>query len=628
MLLSVIYSCANMGTPNGGPYDEDPPKFISSTPRPNQTNFTGKKIEIIFDELIQLDNPSQNIIVTPPQMRPADIRANGKKIAIEYYDTLIQNTTYTIDFTSSIADNNEKNVLENFSFAFSTGNEIDTMAISGTLLNAANLEPMPGLTVGIHENLSDTAFKKVPFLRTSRTNDRGQFTIRNMKPGTYRVFALSDPNRNYMFDMADEEIAFMDSAVVPAFVPDIRYDTIMKPDSSAIDTIYTTHYNRFIPDDIILRLFKENFVRFMKPRAERPEPYRINMRFNGVLDSLPELVPLDFTPRDEAWYYTQPSSAEEGYTVSYWLRDSTVWNRDTLHFSMTYPLSDSLDIPRPQTDTFALAVRRARVPAQRRGGGDETPPVELLQMTINASSSFNVYDTLSVVFNEPVEFLEENMFFLEQQVDTNYIPRTFELLQDSLNPMKYLLIRPWSYEESFRLSIDSATICSIYGKENDKYQSSFTIKKREDYGHLLMNITGLDTTAFVDLLNNSDALVRRMPVVNGGALFMDLAPGKYYARIIIDLNQNGEWDTGKYSEGRQPEEVFYFSKIIDIPVNFEITEDWNINDVPLVNQKPMEITKNKPKAVTKPKRDYRNENRQQSSGRSSGIGGGMSGLPF
>ena len=171
LLLTVIYSCANIGSPNGGPYDETPPKFVSSTPVPNQINYTGKKIEILFDELIQIEKPSENVIITPPQMELPVIRSAGKKAVIELKDTLKPNTTYTIDFTNSISDNNEKNVFENFSFAFSTGDIIDTLEVSGVLLNAENLEPMPGITIGLHNNLEDSAFVKLPFVRTSRTDE-------------------------------------------------------------------------------------------------------------------------------------------------------------------------------------------------------------------------------------------------------------------------------------------------------------------------------------------------------------------------------------------------------------------------------------------------------------------------
>lgn len=196
-VLVLLYSCANMATPNGGPYDEAPPKFVSSDPLPNQLNFKKNRVEILFDELVQLDQPSENVIVTPPQRLQPVIQANGRRVIVEFQDTMLENETYTIDFTTALADNNEKNVLENFTFAFSTGETLDSLAISGILLNAENLEPMPGITIGVHTNLEDSAFTSLPFTRTSRTNDKGEFTIRNMAPGTYRVYALEDVMRTY-----------------------------------------------------------------------------------------------------------------------------------------------------------------------------------------------------------------------------------------------------------------------------------------------------------------------------------------------------------------------------------------------------------------------------------------------
>ena len=327
LLLTVIYSCANIGSPNGGPYDETPPKFVSSTPVPNQINYTGKKIEILFDELIQIEKPSENVIITPPQMELPVIRSAGKKAVIELKDTLKPNTTYTNDFTNSISDNNEKNVFENFSFAFSTGDIIDTLEVSGVLLNAENLEPMPGITIGLHNNLEDSAFVKLPFVRTSRTNDKGQFTIRNITPGTYHIFALNDVNRDYKFDQPGEDIAFLDSVIVPSFELTTRQDTTWK-DSLTIDTIRTVGYTRFFPDNIELRLFKEKFERQYMVKPERPDEKYFTLRFNTKLDTVPVPVPINFTPEDSTWYFVQQT--EGGAAVNYWLADSTVWKQDTL----------------------------------------------------------------------------------------------------------------------------------------------------------------------------------------------------------------------------------------------------------------------------------------------------------
>lgn len=622
LLLTVIYSCANIGSPNGGPYDETPPKFVSSTPVPNQINYTGKKIEILFDELIQIEKPSENVIITPPQMELPVIRSAGKKAVIELKDTLKPNTTYTIDFTNSISDNNEKNVFENFSFAFSTGDIIDTLEVSGVLLNAENLEPMPGITIGLHNNLEDSAFVKLPFVRTSRTNDKGQFTIRNITPGTYHIFALNDVNRDYKFDQPGEDIAFLDSVIVPSFELTTRQDTTWK-DSLTIDTIRTVGYTRFFPDNIELRLFKEKFERQYMVKPERPDEKYFTLRFNTKLDTVPVPVPINFTPEDSTWYFVQQT--EGGTAVNYWLADSTVWKQDTLQVQVSYPKSDSLNILRPQTDTVQLVLRRRPAEKKKKKKKDEPDPIVFLGMQVDAPSSMDLFDTISVTFNEPVLDINKEMFFLDQKIDTVWNTVDFDFFPDSTNSLNYFIRRPWKYGEEYRIEVDSAAIHSLYGKWNDFFTGEFKIKKEDEYGYLYLNINGVDTTAFVELLSSGDAPVRKAKVKDGGVLFMDLKPDKYYARIVIDTNGNEVWDTGNYIEKRQPEEVYYSPKMYEIMQNWQVEETWNVNSTPLAKQKPLEITKNKPKEATKKKRNYKDESQQSSPRNNSG---GNMGMPF
>jgi hypothetical protein len=624
LFLLLIYSCANIGTPNGGPYDEAPPRFVSSIPVPNQTNFKGNKIEIVFDELIQIEKPTENVIITPPQLQMPVIRPSGRKAVVELKDTLKENTTYTIDFTNSIADNNEKNVFENFSFAFSTGDIVDSLEVSGYLLNAENLEPMPGITIGLHSNLDDTAFVKEPFVRTSRTNDKGKFVIRNIAPGTYHIFALNDANRDYKFDQPGEEIAFSDSLIIPTFEFTSRQDTVWK-DTITVDTIKTVDYTRFIPDNIELRLFKEQFERQYALRPERPQENQFILRFNAKLDTMPLPVPLNFIPAEADWYY--PQWTEEDKAVIYWLTDSLVWQQDTLQIEVNYPKSDSLNVLRPQTDTLSISMRRLPEPKKKKKDDDEPEPIVFLGMAIDAPGSMDIFDTISIVFDEPVLELNKELFYLEQKVDTIWTPVEFDFYPDSLNSLGFFINRKWNYAEEYRLTVDSASIYSIYDKWNNGSEQTFRIKAEDEYGHLYININGLptdSTVAFVELLNGSDQPVRKNRVANGGVLFMDLHPDKYYARLILDENANYIWDTGNYAEKRQPETVFYCPNLFTIMKNWQIEETWNIKAAAFTGQKPLDITKNKPQEATKPKRDYKNEGRQTSGGSS----GRSMGMPF
>jgi hypothetical protein len=384
-------------------------------------------------------------------------------------------------------------------------------------------------------------------------------------------------------------------------------------------------YTRFLPDDIVLRLFKEKFRRQYMLRPERAQKNLFTLRFNAPLDTLPVIELLENQASDD-WYITH--IPDDATNVNYWIRDSLIWEKDTLHLSISYLRTDSLLQLQLQTDTVHLTTRRQPATPQRRSTrneNDEPPPIDFLTMNVSASGSINVFDTISITFPEPILDLTKDIFLLEMQQDTLWNPVEFTFRQDSVNVLKYYIKRRWNYEESYRLSVDSAQIFSIYGKWNNTFETKFKLKPEAEYGNLYLNITGIEAPAFVELLNASDVAVRKAKVEDGGALFMDLKPDTYYARLIVDTNENGIWDTGNYAEKLQPEEVYYFPKFYKIIANWDFPdEEWDVFAVPLTKQKPMDITKNKPKDVTKQKRDYRQESQPQQN-RQGGMGlpGGM-----
>lgn len=210
VIVSVVSSCAKMGNPDGGWYDETPPQVIGAEPEDKGINVNSRKIKILFNEFIKIENATDNVIVSPPQLEQPEIKAAGKRILIELKDSLKSNTTYTIDFSDAISDNNEGNPLGNFTYSFSTGDRIDTLEVSGNVLEAENLEPVKGILVGLHpvaDSLKtgssvldvDSVFRKQPLLRVSRTDSRGHFVIKGIAPGSYRVFALQDMDGTYTF---------------------------------------------------------------------------------------------------------------------------------------------------------------------------------------------------------------------------------------------------------------------------------------------------------------------------------------------------------------------------------------------------------------------------------------------
>ena len=235
-VLALLVACASMGTPDGGPYDEDPPVLVKAVPALYATNIKEGKVELLFDENIKLVNAFDKVVVSPPQRELPEIKSVGKRVSVELFDTLIPNTTYSVDFGDAIVDNNEGNPYENFAYVFSTGDVVDTLAVSGTVLNAEDLEPIKGMMVGLHSCLDDSAFTTKAFERVSRTDSRGRFTIKGIAPGKYRVYALSDVNQNYLFDQKSEKLAFMDTSVSPFASVAYRSDTIWR-DTLTVDTI-------------------------------------------------------------------------------------------------------------------------------------------------------------------------------------------------------------------------------------------------------------------------------------------------------------------------------------------------------------------------------------------------------
>jgi len=595
--LYVFVSCASMGTPGGGDYDFDPPKVVKSSPGFNATNYDGKKIEIVFDELVQLEKPLEKIIVTPPQNKPPVIRAISNRVTVELRDTLLLNTTYTIDFTDAVVDNNEKNVLENFTFSFSTGEKLDTLAISGKVLAANNLEPVKGIFVGLHSNLNDTAFTRTKFDRISKTNDRGEFTIRGIAEGKYRIFALDDLNRDYMYDNPAESLAFFDSIVAPSQTKAFRQDTVFKKDLT-IDTIIDVAYTRFLPDNIVLRSFLSGFKRQYLQKYERPQPNELMIYF-GAPTEMPKIEALNFDS-DSKWALLERSAHND--TLHYWIIDPNIIEMDTIRFGVTYYKTDSLNMPVLTTDTLNFSMRGRRPAKEDKKGkkkDDDKEEIQFLKINNNLKGVMNVYDAINIEFDQPVRDSVENKIFVQRFIlpDSVYVDESVNITRDTLNPRKFTLRHKWQYGDEYRLLIDSATIYSYAGLWNDKVNTKFKIKKLEDYGRLYIGISGLapEEHAFVELLDKSDNPVRKARVRDGGVGFANLDPGTYYARIVLDRNNNGVWDTGDYYTDTQPEEVYYLNKYFEIKAYFDINEpSWVINSLPLDKQKPLEITKNKP----------------------------------
>ena len=614
MLMIVVYSCASMGNPDGGPYDEEPPKFVRSTPKPFAINSKERKVTIEFDEFIKLEKAAEKVVVSPPQLEQPEIKASGRKVVVGLVDSLRPNTTYTIDFADAIVDNNEGNPLGNYAFTFSTGTTIDTMEVSGTVLSASDLEPVKNIQVGLHSDLSDSVFMKKPFDRVSRTDSRGHFSIRGIAPGKYRIYALMDGNQNYLFDSKTEMIAFSDSIIIPAMEDAMRQDTIWK-DSLTIDTIKSVGYTRFLPDDIILRAFKEENDRQYLTRSERDKENHFVLTFSARADTLPTLKGLNFDERDA--FIIEKTDRND--SICYWIKDSLIYQMDTLEIQMDYLATDTLDRLVPQTDTLFLANKltraerekleakaaeekeKERKKKEKKGEKIEPEPTKFLTLNVDAPSAFDLDRNVYLSFDEPVASIDTAAIHMEIKKDSLWEEIPFLFVSDSVLPRKYEILAEWEPEKEYQLSIDSMAFKGVYGLHTNKVKQTMKVKKLNEYGTILLNITGADSTAVVELLDGSGKVLRQQRITpQNTADFYYLNPGtKFYIRLFNDRNGNGVWDTGKYSEHLQPEEVYYFPKVWEMKANFDFEENWNINAVPVEKQKLDEIKKQKPEETKK-----------------------------
>lgn len=594
---AVMYSCANIGNPSGGPIDKTPPIFMRSNPTPNAVNVKDRKIEISFDEIVTLKDPSTKIIVSPAQTEMPRMSALGRKVTVELVDSLLPNTTYTIDFSNSIQDNNEGNAIDNFAFAFSTGSVIDSMRVSGYVIDSRTLEPMQSVVVGLQSNLADSAFHKEKLQRVALTNDRGQFTIRNVSPGSYHIFALKDLDRDYKFGNPTEDIAFLDSIIVPSIGTREAADTVYN-DLNEIDTIMRATRPAYFPNDILLSMFNEDRKSQYLANNLRVDSTRISLTFAAASDTLPSLNIVGRNDVPDLWYTLERSQTND--TLTYWIRPPHLVSADTLMVATTYLRTDTASNLSWGTDTLKFTFQRQK--AKKKKKNEETDSLEqirFMELHPLANGTQEVYAPLLLQTGTPIERYSREAFHLQRKLqnDTIFYPaeiKSIALRDSTLNRRDLVLKVDWEPGAAYTLTVDSLAMTDIYGLQTKPLKVDFNVRKMEEYGNIVFNITAVRDSAIVELLDGTEKIVLRAPVKNHRAELLNLLPGKYYARLFIDRNGNGKYDTGNYDMHLQPEETVYYPGAINLKKNWDVEQTWDIYATPIDKQKPEAIKKNKP----------------------------------
>lgn len=629
LTIASVASCARMGAPDGGWYDETPPRVVSTYPSDRGINSKSNKVIINFDEYIKLENASEKVVISPPQAEMPEINAAGRRIIVELKDQLKDNTTYTIDFSDAIVDNNEGNPLGNYTYSFSTGNQIDTLEVSGTVLAAENLEPVKGTLVGLYK-LSDNQldsikngtpvsefdwmFSQEPLLRVSRTDSRGHFVIRGIAPGSYRVVALTDMDGNFMYSQAAEAIGYNYDIVVPTCAPDMRQDTIWS-DTIHIRDIKQVPYTHFRPDNIVLRQFvKEQVDRFFL-KTERKEANMFQLFFSGPSHMLPQIKGLNFDETDAFVVEYTPKLD----TITYWIKDSALINMDTLRVIVNYDATDSLGSLAVVNDTSEILSKQPYEKRQKqlkkeieewkknlekkRKRGEEVTDTIYRSKPLEPKYEFNqqIASDQSIYINipTPIAKIDTSAIHLYIKQDDKWYNDRFALRQrqtENATPRNLEIIAEWRAGAEYSFEVDTLAFTDIYGNTSNPYKSGIKVKTEDEFSSLFVkpHYPDMDSLSIIiQMIDNSEKVIKQSLVIDGTAEFYYVVPGDYYLRAIIDTNNNGKWDTGNFDENLQPEEVYYYSEKVSCREKWDVTREWNLQDRPLDKQKPGAITKQK-----------------------------------
>ncbi len=547
----VLVGCANRGVgPQGGPKDSIPPTAVKSVPENGTVNFTGRRIEITFNEYIQLDNISANLLMSPPQQRPPDVKARGKRVLIQFADSLRDSTTYTIDFGDAICDYTEKNPIHGYCFGFSTGPTIDTLETTGVVLDAENLKPRKGIIVGIHDDLSDTAFTKHPFLRIARTDSMGLYRIANMHAGTYRLYAVDDVSRDNRLTPG-ESVAFAEQTI-----------TVTAPDTAATDSL-PAHRDT-------LYLFMPQQQRLYLQRTTRDEQHRIRIAFSTGPDSLPTIRPLI----DSLNYNTYFSRNND--TVTLWLLDSASIRPDSLYFEVHYRRTDSLFHLEWATDTVLARWRAPRLSAKAQEAQERNRRNRRLGIKTNASKNFELYDTLRLTAATPLALIREEAMHLYERKEKDSVdhPVPFTIAPHDTLPLHLLFVAKLEPGKKYELCLDSAALTDVYGITHVAGRYSLTLKTPEDYSTIRVTIEPFDPSMRIQVLNAKEKVLQEQSAQPDGALFRYLKPDAYFLRMYKDVNGDGKWTTGSWDDKRQPEKVYVNPTKIQTKSNWDFEETW------------------------------------------------------
>lgn len=522
-LILLTWQCASIQQPQGGPKDSIPPTILEETPANLTRNFQAEKIVIEFDEFIKLSNPFKEISVSPDLDQPINPRVKRKNIEITLPDSLEENTTYTINFGKAIGDFNEGNPLLNYSYVFSTGDVIDSLSISGKVINALTKQAEKEITVLLIPTRQDSIFGKRKANIFTLTDTAGNFRLRNLREDNYRIYALREENNDRVYNAPDEFIGFLTDSIV------------LDKDTAGI----VLEVSKGIPREFRL------LDRKIEPSG------KITFVFNKPLE-------------DAALTIIHPSQLDADKQVEYTAnRDSAIlWVNDLTFDSLKVSISNRNEI----IDTVTM----------RRGRNDKYDRDFIITDNLSRNR-VNRIQHIELTAGSPVQSIDRSKIIL--LVDS--VPVTnFQLVKDTTVQRRYIMRYGWRPKHDYVLTLEEGAFTGFFSDKNKSVTKTFTMDETENFGDILLKVTVPDSAHqyLVQLINEKmDVIHRSVPIKNSTDIpFRQFPGGKYTIRVVYDENNNGKWDPGDVYENKQPERVWYLGKTFIIRANWEQEEPLTI----------------------------------------------------
>ena len=568
VLVGGIFSrCANTMTPQGGPKDTIPPVIVAMTPDNFATNVktTVNKIYIEFNEFVQLKDQNKEFFTSPAMKKKPVLTIRGRGVAIQIRDTLLENTTYALNFGSAIRDNNEGNPLNAMRYVFSTGDEVDSIYCSGYTADSYKADSVSKSYIWFYiadslPNTPDwdsTMFNRKPEV-IARAENNGIFIAQNLKPVPYRIYAFQDKNDNQLYEAGTDLVGFVDSLYNPVELPEfaIWFDSLrMYP------TAEPQLYFRMFTD--------ETFKRQTLQAAERPLQHKAVLHFGAARPRIEE-IRFDSIPKEK--FIIDPQTVGRD-TIALWFNMPAAELPDTIKGEITYYKHDSIRQLVKTTEPLKLAWKyveskeeeREREKEQRereraeKAGEEYTPPKKPnpFKFKMSQSGDVNPEQHLTVEFDYPLTKLDSTTVVLtevDEQGGEKPLKVTFE--RDTANMRRWRLLAKWKELAKYNLMIPAGAIENVAGEQNDTIKGTYTGIDHEKFATVIIDVKGKpDSTNYLVQLTNAQGAVQqeRRNVKGGKVQFNYITPGDIKIRVIEDPNGNGKWDSGNVVERRQPE---------------------------------------------------------------------------